>query len=85
MAQVIRNRVFDYQGQKYEVRALAEGSKVFVRVYKHGEPATPFRYSIESDTRYDLTQLHGLDGIDKLIEMAQKDVFAGRVIGSNGS
>lgn len=65
---------FEFEDEQYEVRLATDGTTVYVRAFKNGEPADGFGYQVSLPMVMDIQAIMGLSAIDELIAEAQRNV-----------
>jgi hypothetical protein len=73
----MRTIAFTHDSQSYEVRVVSDGSTIYVKAFKDGQPANGYSYQISVPVAFDMKSLLGVSGIDDLVETAKHDVTQG--------
>ena len=71
---LLHKELFEFENKSYEVRIYSEGWRFTIRTYLDGNPANGYEYSVDLPTAFDLQQVHAVDAIQKLVEIAKADV-----------
>ena len=67
---------FEFEGEQYEVRLTSDGSTMYVRAFKDGQPADGFGYQVSFPVAMDIQAVMGLSAVEELIAEAQRNVRA---------
>lgn len=67
---------FQHASEQYEIRTISVENRTYVRVFKSGQPANGYEYSVDTVTQADATS-SGKDLVKGLIETAESDVRNG--------
>ena len=65
---------FEFENEKYEVRAVRKGFDISVSAYKNGEPANGYVYHVSVSTAFDFNKKFPVNAVDHLIETAKSDI-----------
>ena len=65
-----QNINFEFEGEKYEVRVLTDGSTTRIRVFKGDKPANGYSYTVELDP----VEKWLVDPVEEMVDTAIKHV-----------
>lgn len=65
-----QNINFEFEGEKYEVRMLTDGSTTRIRVFKGDKPANGYSYTVELDPIKKML----VDPVEEMVDTAIKHV-----------
>jgi len=71
---ILQSRKFEFEGQEYEIRAIADDKGISVAVFLDDERANGYTYRVDHITDYDIKASKGFQGFEHLMDIAESDV-----------
>lgn len=72
--QIVEIREFEFEGNKYEVRALADEGRFEIAAYVQGQRANGYSYSVDAITDIEIATSKGFSGYRHLMDVAESDI-----------
>lgn len=73
----MRSIPFKHNNRSYEVCVISDGSTIYVKAFKDGEPANGYSYQASIPIAFDMERLLGMSAVDDLMQTAKRDVVEG--------